>query len=82
MSKTWQLQEAKAKFSSLVKAAQEDGPQFVTKHGEPTVVVVSVETFNQLKPKSSIVNFFRESPFFEEDLEIERNKDLGRDVEL
>lgn len=82
MSKTWQLQEAKAKFSSLVTAAQEDGPQFVTKHGEPVVVVVSVDTYNQLKPKTSLVNFFRESPFFEEDLEVERNKDFGRDIEL
>lgn len=38
-SKTWPLQVAKAKFSELVKLAQTEGPQTVTVHGEPTVVI-------------------------------------------
>ena len=33
MEHTWQLQEAKNKFSNLVEKAQQEGPQFVTKHG-------------------------------------------------
>ncbi len=38
-SRTWPLQEAKAKFSELVKLAQSEGPQTVTVHGHPAVVI-------------------------------------------
>ncbi len=38
-SRTWPLQEAKAKFSELVRLAQTDGPQTVTVHGQPAVVI-------------------------------------------
>ena len=35
----WSLQEAKAKFSEVVRRAQTEGPQVVTVHGKETVVV-------------------------------------------
>ena len=38
----WSLQEAKAKFSEVVRRAQDEGPQTVTVHGEPTVVVTAI----------------------------------------
>jgi antitoxin Phd len=38
---TWQLQDAKNKFSALVEHALHDGPQMVTRHGKPAVVVMS-----------------------------------------
>jgi antitoxin Phd len=37
--RVWPLQEAKAKFSELVRLAQSEGPQTVTVHGEPAVIV-------------------------------------------
>jgi prevent-host-death family protein len=37
--KAWPLQEAKARFSELVRLAQSEGPQTVTVHGQPAVVV-------------------------------------------
>jgi prevent-host-death family protein len=40
--KTWPLQEAKAKFSELVKLVATEGPQIVTVHGQPTVVISKV----------------------------------------
>lgn len=43
--KTWQLQEAKAKFSEVVEAALQEGPQAVTRRGARAVVVVSHEAF-------------------------------------
>ena len=43
--KAWQLQEAKAKFSEVVEAALQDGPQAVTRRGEQAVVIVSYEAF-------------------------------------
>jgi prevent-host-death family protein len=41
-SKIWPLQEAKAKFSELVRLAQSEGPQTVSVHGEPTVVITAI----------------------------------------
>jgi prevent-host-death family protein len=41
-SRTWPLQEAKAKFSELVRLAQTDGPQTVTVHGQPSVLVTKI----------------------------------------
>jgi prevent-host-death family protein len=45
---SWQLQEAKQKFSELVRRALEDGPQVVTRHGEEVVVVVPAEEFRRM----------------------------------
>jgi len=42
------LQEAKQKFSELVRRALEDGPQTVTRHGEEVVVVVPAEEYRRL----------------------------------
>ena len=38
---SWQLQEAKARLSELVKSAEQDGPQEITVHGRAAAVVVS-----------------------------------------
>lgn len=45
---TWALQDAKARFSELVRRAQGEGPQHVTVHGREGVVVVSAEEFRRL----------------------------------
>lgn len=44
----WQIQEAKQRFSEVVRRALEDGPQVVTRRGEDAVVVVSVDHFRRL----------------------------------
>jgi len=45
----WSLQDAKARFSELVRMAHSDGPQHVTLHGRDAVVVVDADEFNRLK---------------------------------
>ena len=45
----WRLQDAKARFSELVRLAHSDGPQHVTLHGRDAVVVVDAAEFNRLK---------------------------------
>jgi prevent-host-death family protein len=45
---SWQLQEAKQKFSELVRRTLEDGPQVVTRHGEEVVVIVPAEEFRRM----------------------------------
>ena len=47
----WQLQEAKQRFSEVVRHAIADGPQGVTRHGEEVAVVTSMEEYSQLKKK-------------------------------
>ncbi len=46
---TWQLQEAKARFSALVDTTLENGPQIVTKRGVEAVVVVPYEQWRSLE---------------------------------
>ena len=48
MSTQWSLQDAKNKFSEVVKAALAGSPQLVTRRGQPAVMVVSVETYSSL----------------------------------
>ena len=81
--KIWQLQEAKARFSELVNEVVEDGYHTVTRNGHPIVVVISVEEFEKMKkPMNTLGEFFSESPFSAFDLDIERDKGMGREVEL
>ncbi len=49
----WRLQDAKAKFSELVRRARGEGPQHVTVHGRDEVVVVAAEEFRRLKGERS-----------------------------
>jgi prevent-host-death family protein len=69
----WQLQEAKNKFSRLVEMAQKEGPQIVTKHGKKAVVVLSFEEYQKMiSLKVDLVEFFRNSPLKELDIDFSR----------
>ena len=82
----WQLQTAKAKFSEVFRLARTEGPQRITRQGKEGVVMISDELYDRLMVKShrpkSIVQFFRESPLVGVDLDLERDKEAGRDIEL
>ena len=41
-SPIWQLQEAKNRFSEVISAAEQHGPQTITRHGQPVALVVPV----------------------------------------
>jgi antitoxin Phd len=83
---SWQLQTAKARFSELFRLARTEGPQLITRQGTDGVVMMPVEQFEQLVIRSrqpkSLVQFFRESPLVGLELEFERDKDAGREIEL
>jgi antitoxin Phd len=80
---SWQLQDAKNKFSNLVEKAQHNGPQVVTKHGKDAVVVLSIAEYKKLtKPKTTLVKFFQNSPLAKTDIDLKRSKELPRDIEL
>ena len=78
----WQLQEAKQKFSELVRRALEDGPQVVTRHGEEVVVMVSAKTYRELRSGGQdFKQFLLAAPDLSL-LEIERSDEPAPMVEL
>lgn len=80
---TWQLQDAKSKFSQLVEKAMDDEPQIVTKHGNNAVVVISFEEYKKMtKPKIDLLSFFQNSPLSGLEIDLARNKDLPREIDL
>jgi antitoxin Phd len=79
----WKLQDAKNHFSELVECAVNEGPQEVTKRGEHAVVIISFAQYQELcKPKDNLVSFFRNSPFYGVELDLERTKDTPREIEF
>ena len=48
MSKTWQVQEAKARFGELLEASLKEGPQIVTKRGVEAAVLVPIDQWRRL----------------------------------
>jgi prevent-host-death family protein len=45
----WQVQDAKQRFSELIRTAQVEGPQVVTRHGQEIVVVIDPSEFRHLQ---------------------------------
>jgi prevent-host-death family protein len=83
MKGIWQIQDAKNKFSQVIGEALKNGPQIVTKHGEATAVILSVQDFKKLQQnRSSITEFFQSSPLVGVELEIDRIKDHPRSADL
>jgi len=83
MMAQWQLQDAKARLSEVIKSSHTEGPQQVTVRGKASAVVISVEDYHALKKKRPhFVEFMRSSPLLGEDLDIERSDALTRDVVL
>lgn len=63
---SWKLEDAKARFSEVVRLARERGPQRVTVRGQDAVVVVSAAEYARLAPaaaKTSLAALFADSPF-------------------
>jgi prevent-host-death family protein len=77
----WQLQEAKAKFSELVQKAIDEGPQTVTRHGKDAVVVLSAEQYELMKKRQISLKEVLAMVSLE-GLDLERNKDLPREIDL
>lgn len=80
---TWQLQEAKGKFSEVVKRAQSQGPQNITVHGEAVAVLISRRDYLKLThSKPGLVEFLRASPLAGSDLKITREQTNTREIKL
>ncbi|MDK9720481.1 MAG: type II toxin-antitoxin system Phd/YefM family antitoxin [Rhodospirillales bacterium] len=85
----WSLFDAKARFSEVVERARHDGPQFVTKRGEPAVVILSAEDYAAMQPSQQARMSFKDilfgGPRLDEDivdLINARHRDFGREIDL
>lgn len=81
----WLLQDAKARFSELVRRVRSEGPQHVTVHGRDAVVVVSAEEFRRLEGErmgEALIAAMQASPWRDIDIEPKRAAMPVRDVDL
>jgi prevent-host-death family protein len=82
----WQLQDAKNRFSEVVKRARDEGPQTVTVHGRPAAVVVSASDWETLTtPQVSFSEFLLSfEPWPDDVVEAinDRSRDTGRNIDF
>ena len=81
----WRLQDAKARFSELVRLSHSDGPQYVTLHGREAVVVVDAEEFRRMKGARTgqlLVDALQASPHRSTEIEPRRSPMPVRAVKL
>ena len=81
----WQLQDAKARFSEVVRRARQEGPQHVTVHGREEVVIVAAEEFRKLAGERSgqaLVEAMQQSPHRSTNIEPARSRMRVRGVDL
>jgi len=81
---TWRLEEAKAKFSEVVRRAHDQGPQYVTVRGKRAVAIIDAAELERLLPRRPeavpLVQFLESLHI--EGLDLARERDLGREPSL
>lgn len=83
VKRAWQIQQVKDRLSEVVDLALEEGPQTITRHGKEIAVIVSLEEFEQRRrsgKRGTALTFLRKLRLG--GLDVERARDLDRDVDL
>lgn len=83
--KTWKLEDAKSRFSEVVRLAKQTEPQRITVRGEDAVVIVSSQLFEKLMPllvQPSLHELLSQSPLSKLDFETISVESPVRDVEF
>jgi prevent-host-death family protein len=86
----WQIQEAKQRFSEVIRAVASEGPQIITRHGEDVAVIVDIAEYRRLTgPAADVRQVLLGPPALDDDAvrvldetEAERVHDLGRVIDL
>jgi prevent-host-death family protein len=86
----WQIQDAKQRFSEMIRAVTSEGPQVITRHGADVAVVVDIDEYRRLtRPAVDLANTLLGGPKLDDDaadvfaeIEAERKADYGRVVDL
>jgi prevent-host-death family protein len=80
----WQIQDAKQRFSEMIRAVTNEGPQVITRHGEDVAVVVDIGEYRRLtRPSIDLASVLLGGPKFDDgnadvfaEIEAERKVDL------
>ena len=86
----WQIQDAKQRFSEMIRAVTSKGPQVITRHGEDVAVVVDIGEYRRLtRPSADLASILLGGPKLDEsaadvfsEIEAERKADFGRTLDL
>ncbi|HEX5201359.1 type II toxin-antitoxin system Phd/YefM family antitoxin [Paractinoplanes rhizophilus] len=85
----WQVQEAKQRFSELLRAAATGEPQIVTRHGEEIAVVMTMTEYRRLRDEDqqpTLVEYLLKRPAegaaLDDDFHLERDRGRRRDEDL
>jgi prevent-host-death family protein len=86
----WQIQDAKQRFSEMIRAVTSEGPQVITRHGEDVAVVVDIGEYRRLtRPSVDLAGVLLGGPKLDgesvdvfAEVEAERKADFGRAVDF
>ncbi|MDO9145562.1 type II toxin-antitoxin system Phd/YefM family antitoxin [Rhodoferax sp.] len=78
---TWQLQEAKNRFSEIVDMTLNEGPQLVTRRGQDVVVILAAKDYRRMSGAPSLLSTLFSAPRGEP-LDLARAKEPIREVKL
>lgn len=86
----WQIQDAKQRFSEMIRAVAHDGPQIITRHGEEVAVVVDIAEYRRLtRPTVDLTGLLLGGPKLNDaavealaEVEAGRKADFGRAIDL
>jgi prevent-host-death family protein len=86
----WQIQDAKQRFSEMIRAVTSQGPQVITRHGEDVAVVVDISEYRRLtRPVVDLSGILLGGPKLDggaadvfAEIEAERKADFGRALDL
>jgi prevent-host-death family protein len=77
----WPVQDAKQRFSELIRTAHAEGPQVVTRHGEEIAVIIDIVDYRHLKGEiAEFKDYLRSGPDFD-DLDLSRTGERPRIIE-
>jgi prevent-host-death family protein len=86
----WQIQDAKQRFSEMIRAVTNEGPQVITRHGQDVAVVIEIGEYHRLaRPAVDLTDILLGGPKLDDDaadvfaeIEAERKADFGRAADL
>jgi prevent-host-death family protein len=80
----WQVQEAKQRFSEVLRKAHDEGPQIITRHGEEVAVVVDMTEYrHSRREEPNFLEFLQSAQLPDDfDLYLERPQEWNRDRDI
>jgi prevent-host-death family protein len=79
----WQVQDAKQRFSEVLRAAESGEPQIVTKHGEEVAVLIDIAEYRRLRGETvGFMQYLQSGPVLDDELDVTRSDELPREIDL